>query len=43
MTEKEMPFLYSRNGDGITITAYLSDEESVDIPETIEGLPVTGI
>ena len=36
-------FAYDLYGDHAEITAYLSDEARIEIPKTIEGLPVTAI
>lgn len=36
-------FSWTVSGDAVTITAYHGSEETVCIPQTINGLPVTGI
>jgi len=39
----ESDFWAVRNGDGMEITGYIGSNQSVRIPPTIEGLPVTSI
>jgi hypothetical protein len=38
-----LPYEYSMQDGSVTITAYVGNEDSIQIPELINGLPVTGL